>query len=445
MGFPDIGLRSVAAACGDGMVQGLFGQRPFALRAGDARQPEQCARAVRVCLPPALGVGATAGQCGGVEPLDRQRAVLRGQCVVPLRFDRGFEAPRGGFVPAQRGGAVRIRAGHGGHGAQHGGQRIPMPGEGVAVVGFAQHARCPQAFAFGALRHRQGLLLAQRAEHAVGLRAAAVRSQRVRAQGERARRQRLVGDGIERGGGLGGAAIGQGRVGEHQRTQRRVSGRQGIEMRGRGVGIAAGQRRLCGSHPRRRFEARVLRRLRQQFFGLRVSALMQGLEAVAQARARIALTPLPPQPERQPDQFPQQPECEQRGAEHQQAADQRGFDGGAEITHQHEAGILHQRLREQRTGQREQQPEQQIAEEVHARLTALLRVVRAGVSKCRFGCCVTSCRITSPAAPATVRACCPAWECPAPAARRAARAIRPARSCAAPMPATVAAPRRRRG
>ena len=126
---------------------------------------------------------------------------------------------------------------------------------------------------------------------------------------------------------------------------------------------------------------------------------MQCVDTVAKTRPRDAFAAPIPEPERQAQQCVQQPQREQCGNEHQHAADQRGLDGGAEITHQHETGILDQHLRQQRAGKSGEDPEQEVAEEVHvvARNDAITVDTLGFTGKSR---------ITAPAVRASVRACC---------------------------------------
>ena len=69
--------------------------------------------------------------------------------------------------------------------------------------------------------------------------------------------------------------------GQHDRARRSVFRRQGIELCGRGDDIAARQRGARRGDPRRRFELRILRRLCQQLFCLRIATVMQCVDTVA--------------------------------------------------------------------------------------------------------------------------------------------------------------------
>src|SRR3546814_4979248 len=58
-------------------------------------------------LQPALGVAAALFEAG-----DRQRAVARGEALVPARVERLFDAPGRRVLPAQFGGAVGVGDDH---------------------------------------------------------------------------------------------------------------------------------------------------------------------------------------------------------------------------------------------------------------------------------------------------------------------------------------------
>src|SRR3546814_15052807 len=71
-------------------------------------------------LQPALGVAAALFEAG-----DRQRAVARGEALVPARVERLFDAPGRRVLPAQFGGAVGVGDDHARLGLERLGQRLP--------------------------------------------------------------------------------------------------------------------------------------------------------------------------------------------------------------------------------------------------------------------------------------------------------------------------------
>ena len=228
-----------------------------------------------------------------------------------------------------------------------------------------QRLRGPFALQRIQRRSRQGLLLPQRAEQAIGLDAAAAGGQRLGAQAQPAWRQRLCCRDIQREQGLAGATQGERLAGALQRACRRMAITEGLQVRIGGRFIAPRQRSACGLRARQRFGVATVGGLRQQLFGAGVVAAAVGGETVGQLRSGLPRAMAPPGAEGQAQQGPRQ-----RHAQHR-ARDQAEGDGNGRLivrpteAHQHVTGVLQQDLRKQRAEYGEHQPEQHAAEQGH--------------------------------------------------------------------------------
>ena len=121
----------------------------------------------------------------------------------------------------------------------------------------------PLCFQYRQAFGRECLLLAQRPDQAIGLAAAAQRSQRLRAQGHATRRQWLRAGGVECGQRLGGTAVCERELRHRDRARGRVSSCEYVEMLRDGGGIAPRRRGTGRTDARDRGDVVLLGRLRQ--------------------------------------------------------------------------------------------------------------------------------------------------------------------------------------
>ena len=337
---------------------------PLALLPREPSQRHQHGGTGRVRVQPVLRAGAT-----GIQFAHRQAAVQGHEAFVPAGLQGLFDAARRRVLPAQRGGPLRV----GGHDrrlhAQGFGQGFPALGQYVRIGRFAQRL-CGQADLQRVERgRRQGLLLLQCAQQAIGLTCAGGGRERIGAQCQAARGQGLHVDGIQQGQCfLRLSAI-----------ERDLRGRDRVRLDGplaqcrqmalHGRIVATGLRRAHRGHARDRTDFRVVCGTFEQLFRLLPMPGVQGVQAIDEPCARLLATMAAPCAERQRQQVPGQPG---RGRDQQQGK-QCARDIGLQVVpcepEEHLAEIAirgRHPLRRQHAGQQQHQQHHHGTEHLHS-------------------------------------------------------------------------------
>src|SRR5690606_27955263 len=293
----------------------------------------------------------------------RQFAVERGQRFVPVGIQRGGEGVGAFAFQAELGGAAGEGRNHHGFRRQLGRQRAPALHQRVRLRRLAERGGGVAQFGFGQGGMAQRLFPAQRRQQRQRFVGAAGGGQGLGLQAQAPRRQR--GAGGQRFQRFRGAALGQQAFGLVERGGAGVMLQQRGLVTGGGFGVA----KLGGGAARAQQGEAAFGAFAggafQQAGGARPAALVQRLQAIDQAIARLRPRMPAPGADRQLHQPPQRPQQEpQQDPRRQREGPGRGVGDAAGARH-HIAQVLRGPVPGQGAQHRQGQPQQQGAIKLH--------------------------------------------------------------------------------